>query len=114
MAVDMIMIVIGNKQVIDDHNDLGLYRTSEIFLLSALKYPSAQFLLSIDGYDEDERELWEIPEVMRYIKRWAQAARLTDGYAPILQRIHDDTIGLLVLADAFGIHHPYHVNKDVC
>lgn len=31
------------------------------------KYPAAEILLSIDGYDDDPRALWEVSEVRNFI-----------------------------------------------
>lgn len=30
-------------------------------------FPSAQIVLVVNGYDEDKRELWEVPEVCSYM-----------------------------------------------
>jgi hypothetical protein len=42
------------------------------------RYPKAFFLLNILGYDTDPRELWEFPEVRRYVRRWARLTGLND------------------------------------
>jgi hypothetical protein len=40
------------------------------------RYPRASFLLMIAGYDDDPREIWEFPEVCRYVRQWAKATGL--------------------------------------
>jgi hypothetical protein len=42
------------------------------------RYPKAVFVLQFVGYDDDPRELWEFPEVCRYVRRWARSAGLSD------------------------------------
>jgi hypothetical protein len=32
------------------------------------KYPAAKILLAMAGYDDDERALWEVPEVCSYLR----------------------------------------------
>jgi hypothetical protein len=40
------------------------------------RYPRASFLLMIAGCDDDPREIWEFPEVCRYVRQWAKATGL--------------------------------------
>jgi hypothetical protein len=35
------------------------------------KYPKACFCIELAGYDDDPRELWELADVARYVRRWA-------------------------------------------
>jgi len=37
--------------------------------------PSTQILLSIGGYDNDPRELWDIYEVRRYVQRFCEKTK---------------------------------------
>jgi hypothetical protein len=45
---------------------------------AAQRYPKAIFVLNIPGYDDDPRELWEFPEVRRYVRWWARFAGVND------------------------------------
>jgi hypothetical protein len=38
------------------------------------KHPAATFCPIVAGYDEDPRELWEIPEVVKYVRQFAELA----------------------------------------
>lgn len=35
-----------------------------------------------DGYDDDPRELWPVPEVARFIRLWAFATGLCEALSP--------------------------------
>jgi len=62
--------------------------------------PRAEFEISIDGYDDDPRELWQIPEVVSYVKLWAAAAGIGD--VATAQRLNRQSLGLLGLCGVFG------------
>jgi hypothetical protein len=38
----------------------------------------ASCTVQVSGYDDDPRELWEIPEVRDYVQRWARMVGLND------------------------------------
>jgi hypothetical protein len=40
--------------------------------------PKAFFMISLLGYDEDPREIWEIPEAARYVRWWAKYTGMDD------------------------------------
>lgn len=44
----------------------------------AQRYPDGVFGFSIEGYGDDPRELWEIPEVVGYVQQWARHAGMDD------------------------------------
>ena len=46
---------------------------------TALRYPKAYFIIALLGYDEDPREVWEIPEAARYVRWWAQYTGIADN-----------------------------------
>ena len=43
---------------------------------ASARYPKAVFYLSMIGYDEDPREIWEIVDAARYVRWFARAAGL--------------------------------------
>ena len=50
--------------------------------------PSVKVIgLTIGGYDEDSRELWEIPEVVAYVVAWV----ITAGLSSTDEKLSDDT-----------------------
>lgn len=52
---------------------------------------SKTVLLTISGYDDDPRELWQIPEVCAYVHAWAMLVEVT----PDDSRLHRDSLQLL-------------------
>jgi hypothetical protein len=79
------------------------------------RYPKAVFYLQLLGYDTDPRELWEFPEVRRYVRRWARLAGLSEletanfwigncegRLASPLTDPRVGTVGLLTLCGVFG------------
>jgi hypothetical protein len=42
------------------------------------RYSKAYFVLQFLGYDQDPRELWEFPDVRRYVRIWARLTGLND------------------------------------
>jgi hypothetical protein len=75
---DAILMVIGSK------GDLSARRAGESAVsvkLIAERYPDASLSLHIDGFDDDPRELWEIPEAARFI-RWFAMALESKGLPP--------------------------------
>ena len=49
-----------------------------MWLEATKRYPKAFYVISIVGYDEDPRELWEFEEVRRYIRWFARFAGLNE------------------------------------
>jgi hypothetical protein len=45
------------------------------------RYPKALFLLTFAGYDDDPRELHELPEVCAYARTWAELAGMDNEAA---------------------------------
>jgi hypothetical protein len=42
------------------------------------RYPKAMLYISVLGYSADPRELWEFPDVCRYVRWWARFAGMDD------------------------------------
>ena len=87
-AYDYVMLELG-------YRDGGLTeekaRTSaQAYRLAHARYPAAKFGLFIAGYDDDPRELWEIPEVAAHVRCWAALAGLTDVASAIAGGIENN------------------------
>lgn len=107
---DVIMAEIGHRE---DIKDLTRAKQSgENFAMAAGMQPSASLSFFIGGYDTDKRELWEIPEVMEYIRAFAEAAGLRNWKAPIITRLDEESVGLLVLSNSFAPGHPFIVRHE--
>jgi hypothetical protein len=70
--------------------------------------------VSIAGYDQDPRELWELAEVRRFVRRWARAAGLGDPYAAMREigngEQFPNLLVLLAKCGTFGKDYPFEVN----
>jgi hypothetical protein len=58
-------------------------------------YPDVPILISIGGYDDEARDLWEFPEVCRYVQLWARLTHLATPEAAALHAIPVRFAGLL-------------------
>jgi hypothetical protein len=76
------------------------------------RHPQALIALSILGYDQDPRELWEFPEVCRYVRRFARSAGLSDWRVALEVPWVDASwgIGFLAGCGVFGDDAPIRVN----
>jgi hypothetical protein len=66
------------------------------------RYPKAIIMLSVAGYDDDRREIWEIPEARDYVCRWAKLAGLDHSAAAMTSPLDRDAVGLLAKCGAFS------------
>jgi hypothetical protein len=70
-----IFIEIG---VAGDLTERAAARAAVAFRLARACSPAASVHFTIGGYDDDPREIFEIPEVREYIRRWARLADVAD------------------------------------
>jgi hypothetical protein len=72
-------------------------------------HPRVPIALSIGGYDDDPRELWQVPEVCRFVQWWARFAGISDW--PVAVTIpwkrSDRDLFWLAQCGAFGDDHPF-------
>jgi hypothetical protein len=61
---DELMFVIGEKGDLTQNNAI---QAALGVLTACSAYTKANVTISIDGYDDDPRELWEIPEVEQFV-----------------------------------------------
>ena len=73
---DHIELVIG--QYPDYFSAKDCRDSARAFRLARKRYPQAKIGISVGGYDNDPRELYDIPEAREYICRWARKAGLSD------------------------------------
>jgi hypothetical protein len=108
---DYIFIEIGVRQHI--HDRYSAIKAGLAFTGAAKINPKAHLAFMIGGYDEDKRELWEVPEVMQYVRWFANASGLDDWRDERILRLHQDSIGLLVLSNSFvDDKHPFKVEHQ--
>lgn len=72
-------------------------------------YPDKPIMIALAGYDDDPRELYEIPEAADYIRRFAVAAGLTDWRTPMFESLVDECKALLIACNAVDPGHGFTV-----
>jgi hypothetical protein len=103
-ARGMVYFAIGGRH---DLSISAARRNAERWKRVILKYPSGTFYLFLLGYDDDPREIWEITDAARYVRRWARFAGIREP-DDIKVRIIDSlgmgdyVIGFLASCGAFG------------
>lgn len=74
--------------------------------------PRVEITLMIDGYDDDPRELWQIPEAVDYVRRYAKASGLHDWTGRLFRALHEHSKGLLIACDAIDKPHPFRIATE--
>jgi hypothetical protein len=62
--IGMVCFEIGRAGELDETRAAA---SAKALLTNVARYPRVQNMLSINGYDSDTRELWDIPEVKQFI-----------------------------------------------
>ena len=82
---------------------------AELFCVARARSPHSPVGIMFVGYDDDPRELWQFPEVRRYLKWWVRFAGIGDWRAaaavPWVQP--DAVMGFLIACGVFGDDHPF-------
>ena len=68
---------------------------------TSMRFPNSGFYLQIAGYDNDPRELWEFPEVARYVRRFARTAGL-DSEEAVTKWLEPIGTGFFAACGVFG------------
>lgn len=97
----MISISIGVRSAL---NRTEARLAAKLFRKAVVRYPKAIFLISILGYDDDPRELWEFEDVCRYVRKWARFAGVDDveTAAKYFANFDTGTMGFLAGCGVFG------------
>lgn len=103
----LVMIEIGGKGHLDEHT---LLEMASAPAMAHAQYPAAPILLSLSGYDQDPRSIWDIPEAADYVRAYARAAGLCDWRSSLFKALDETTAGLLIACDAINKPHPFTVN----
>lgn len=88
-------------------------RASEV-LHAAIRRLSPQqtLILSIGGYDQDPRELHEVSEVRRFLRRVLKHAGITHWSNPAVAMLNEESLALLLDCGVFGKDHPWTVEHS--
>jgi hypothetical protein len=106
----IIQLIIGHR---GDLTGRQAKEAAKRWKLARSQAPRSPIHVAIAGYDQDPRELWEITEVCRFVRRWARAAGLGDPHVAMREIGDVERFpGLLVLltkCGTFGEEHPFEV-----
>lgn len=104
---DTVMLCIGGK------GHMGAEELRDMARAVAMvheSYPCAPIMLTVDGYDDDPRSLWDIPEAAQYVRRFAMASGLHNWRGPLFAALDDPSRALLIACGAIDEPHPYEVD----
>ena len=88
-------------------SDDSLAAMSPAPAMVAAVYPGKPILIGISGYEDDPRSLWEIPEVVVYLKKFAKASGISNWRSDLYKRLDDHTKVMLIMAKALDEPHPF-------
>jgi hypothetical protein len=89
LPFDVALIEIGHRKHLGDPL---LFAESVKAWKSVQSQPGLRHVVfAVGGYDQDPRDLWDIPEVAEYVFHWMMSADIQ----PNDQRVHPDSLGLL-------------------
>lgn len=103
-TIAAVLVEFGSR---GDLSDATITEMKDAPRLCVQYYPGRPLLISIGGFDDDPRELWDIPEVADYVRRFAMASGLHDWRTRTFDALDEQCKGLLVMCGAVDPGHPY-------
>jgi hypothetical protein len=64
-----IFLIIGHRLMLTTRD---AHKAAVAFRLARSRHPAAEIYFGLDGFDDDPRPLWHIPEVPSYVAEWAR------------------------------------------
>jgi len=102
---DHIVLVIGER---GDLTPERLRAAAKAFVLAFHAYPVACFVIVLDGFDDDIREVWEIPEAREAFRVFAHyVANGLPGTTIHDWRLDPVYLGVLAMCLGIGVAKPY-------
>lgn len=95
---DVAIHTIGGRENLTDKDLRQAVKAYRLILLANPGLKECHLVLH--GWDEDEREIWDIPEACAYIRKWAKAAGVDTYSGALAGKIHEWSIGLLAKCGA--------------
>jgi hypothetical protein len=79
-------------------SDVAAFTAAFSFALAVLRMPEPQHHLLIGGFDDDPREVWDIPEAREYLCQFSAALHtLFPDRHPGQWRLDDQSLGMLAM-----------------
>ena len=94
-TIDMIWQIIGERGRLTRHEAKCAAKTWNEHLQLQ---PKAHVILSVSGYDDDPRDLWEFDEVRKFVQQFARFAGIADAmdHAPAVQDMMAGQIDMMI------------------
>jgi hypothetical protein len=102
----LIAIEIGGK---DHLTHEALLQAGLGLFAAAVRVTNPAVLLMVFGYDDDPRELHEIPEAADYIREFAKLTTMNNHNSKWFKMLVEDSKAVLLACDAVDKPHPYTV-----
>jgi hypothetical protein len=97
---DLVVVQIGEPGHMDEP---ALYEAIAVFILAAERYPRAELAVTIGGFDQDPRSVWDIPEAAARFRAFARGT-FPSAYDPLVGRLETSTIATFVKCGAWPVH----------
>jgi hypothetical protein len=73
------------------------------FCQAIAAFPAIQHMLCVAGYDDDTRELWDIPEAREYVRQFAGCVAFTLPGLPVASwRLDPGSLALVLVCTGLG------------
>jgi hypothetical protein len=96
--VDVIWMMIGMRDQFSEDAAKGM---AKVWREAITQHPHSTFCLTIDGYDDDPKEIWEFEDARLYVQQWTRFAGVDDPETA--QRYCTlETLGFLAACGVFG------------
>lgn len=73
-------------------------------------YPQAVIQLTLGGYDDDPRSIWDIPEAAQYVRWFAALSGLADWHGGLFKALDSASKAVLIRCRAIREPHPFRVD----
>jgi hypothetical protein len=96
---DAAFIEIGGAGELTSFNAMA---AAEIVIMAMRRYPFADLHLMISGFDDDPREVWDIPEAKDYFEMFVGAMFVLNAPPVMEWRMDKSTMGVIAMCCGFG------------
>lgn len=107
---DLVVVQIGEPGHMDA---AAMAEAVAVFFLAVDRYPRAEFAITVGGFDQDPRSVWDIPEAAERFRAFARAA-IPSAYHPVVRRLEQSSIATLCQCGAWPAGHPFDVRIQSC
>jgi hypothetical protein len=98
----LVNFAIGSR---DDLTKTAARRMADVWRLMTKEYSNAIYRLQMFGFDDDPRQIWEVVDAARYVRRWAKYAGITcpeDITVTVVDRQGRPNLRFLAACGVFG------------